>query len=172
MIARHFSVGCTGRTFVQIAAFLSKNDGLPRHSAINFDYIQTVSKGKIGSLITTLSAEKLKQVRKAMLFAPNVWKATWKNITWVQFTNQSNSLSNSIRIMAATYSFMLVILFLTNVGEYRQKKDKYAFPETNSFPFMNMQPVAFPQTHFEQIRSCSDFEVTSFDFWVMCSIFR
>ncbi len=52
--------------------FLSKNDGVPRDCAINFDHIQTVSKGKIGSLITTLSPEKLKQVRDAILFAINL----------------------------------------------------------------------------------------------------
>ncbi|MDI6791392.1 MAG: type II toxin-antitoxin system PemK/MazF family toxin [bacterium] len=49
--------------------FLSKHDGMKNDCAINFDHIQTVSKGKIGSLITTLSPEKLKHVRKAILFA-------------------------------------------------------------------------------------------------------
>jgi mRNA interferase MazF len=42
---------------------------MPRDCAVNFDHIQTVSKEKIGSLITTLSAEKLEQVRQATLFA-------------------------------------------------------------------------------------------------------
>ena len=32
--------------------FLSKQDGMAKDCAINFDHIQTVSKGKIGSLIT------------------------------------------------------------------------------------------------------------------------
>jgi mRNA interferase MazF len=49
--------------------FLSRDDGLLRDCAVNCDHIQTVSKGKIGSLITTLSMEKLKQVRRAILFA-------------------------------------------------------------------------------------------------------
>jgi mRNA interferase MazF len=49
--------------------FLSKNDGMPRDCAINFDHIQTVSKGKIGSLITALSPEKLNQVTGAITFA-------------------------------------------------------------------------------------------------------
>jgi len=49
--------------------FLSKNEGMPRDCAINFDHIQTVSKRKVGSLITTLSSEKLEQVRQAILFA-------------------------------------------------------------------------------------------------------
>ena len=49
--------------------FLSKHDGMPKDCAVNFDHIQTVSKGKIGSLITMLSPVKLKQVREAILFA-------------------------------------------------------------------------------------------------------
>jgi mRNA interferase MazF len=49
--------------------FLSRDQGMPRDCAINFDHIQTVSKGKVGSLITTLSPEKLAQVRQAILFA-------------------------------------------------------------------------------------------------------
>ncbi|MBN2059548.1 MAG: type II toxin-antitoxin system PemK/MazF family toxin [Deltaproteobacteria bacterium] len=38
-------------------------------AVINFDHIQTVSKGKIGSLITELSKDKLEQVRNAIEFA-------------------------------------------------------------------------------------------------------
>ena len=49
--------------------FLSKQDGMTKDCAINFDHIQTVSKGKIGSLIKTLSADKLEQVREAIQFA-------------------------------------------------------------------------------------------------------
>ena len=49
--------------------FLSKQDGMTHDCAINFDHIQAVSKGKIGSLITTLSADKLDQVREAIEFA-------------------------------------------------------------------------------------------------------
>ena len=48
---------------------LSQLDGMPRDWAINLDHIQTVSKGKIGALITTLSAEKMAQLRQALLFA-------------------------------------------------------------------------------------------------------
>ena len=44
-------------------------DGMDKECAVNFDHLQTVSKGKIGSLITTLPQEKLKQLRKAILFA-------------------------------------------------------------------------------------------------------
>lgn len=49
--------------------FLSKHDGMMRDCAVNLDHIQTVSKGKIGPVITTLSEEKLKQVGDAILFA-------------------------------------------------------------------------------------------------------
>ena len=49
--------------------FLSENDGMPENCAINFDHIQTVSRGKIGPLITSLSPGKMKQVREAILFA-------------------------------------------------------------------------------------------------------
>ena len=49
--------------------FLSKLDGMPRDCTINFDHIQTVSKGKVGSLITTISPQKKGQVRQAILFA-------------------------------------------------------------------------------------------------------
>jgi len=49
--------------------FLSKQDGMTKDCAINFDHIQTVSKGKIGSLITALSKDKLEQVREAIQFA-------------------------------------------------------------------------------------------------------
>ena len=49
--------------------FLSMQDGMTRDCAINFDHIQTVSKGKIGSLITELSADKLEKVCEAIQFA-------------------------------------------------------------------------------------------------------
>lgn len=48
---------------------LTKADGMPRDCAVNLDYLQTVSKGKIGSLITTLSESKIKQMRASLLFA-------------------------------------------------------------------------------------------------------
>ena len=48
---------------------LTKTDGIPRECAINFDHIQTVSKNKVGSLISVLSPERLKEVREAILFS-------------------------------------------------------------------------------------------------------
>ena len=49
--------------------FLSEQDGMPRDCAVNCDHIQTVSKGKVGGLITTLSNEKWANVRDAIIFA-------------------------------------------------------------------------------------------------------
>lgn len=49
--------------------FLSRNDGMIKECAINCDHIQTVSKGKIGALITTLEQTKLNLVKQAIAFA-------------------------------------------------------------------------------------------------------
>ena len=48
---------------------LSKIDGMRKDCVINFDHIQTVSKGKVGSFITRLSPEKLNQVKSAIAFS-------------------------------------------------------------------------------------------------------
>ena len=48
--------------------FLSKQDGMHNDCAINCDHIQTVSKSKIGSIITTLPREKLIEIHKAICF--------------------------------------------------------------------------------------------------------
>ena len=44
-------------------------DGMPRECAINLDHLQTVGRGKVGPLITTLSPGRLEEVRAALLFA-------------------------------------------------------------------------------------------------------
>ncbi|MFC1851729.1 type II toxin-antitoxin system PemK/MazF family toxin [candidate division CSSED10-310 bacterium] len=49
--------------------FLSADDGMKNDCAINLDHIQTVSKDKIGGLITSLHPEKLDQIKSAVLFA-------------------------------------------------------------------------------------------------------
>ncbi len=51
---------------------LSKRDGMYNDCAINCDHIQTISKTKIGSLIATLSKEKLSAIRNAISFALNL----------------------------------------------------------------------------------------------------
>ena len=52
--------------------FLSKADGMPRDCAVNCDHLQTVSKGKIGSLISTLSRSKMADVSQAIRFALDI----------------------------------------------------------------------------------------------------
>ncbi len=49
--------------------FLSKEDGMFRDCAVNCDHLQTVSKAKLGSLITTLSQGKMYRVSEAIQFA-------------------------------------------------------------------------------------------------------
>jgi mRNA interferase MazF len=48
---------------------LTEADGVPTDCAVNFDHLQTVSNGKIGSLIATLSSSKMQQMRPGLLFA-------------------------------------------------------------------------------------------------------
>lgn len=55
--------------YIPIKGLLTKKDGMPRHCAINLDHIQTVSKGEIGPLITTLSTQKILELRLTLLFA-------------------------------------------------------------------------------------------------------
>jgi mRNA interferase MazF len=48
---------------------LTRKDGLARDSAVNLDHVQTVSRSRIGALITTLSSERMREIRAALLFA-------------------------------------------------------------------------------------------------------
>lgn len=48
---------------------LDREDGMPRECAINCDHLQTVAKGRIGSLITTLSHSRSRELRAAVAFA-------------------------------------------------------------------------------------------------------
>jgi len=48
---------------------LSREQGMPRDSAVNCDHIQTVSKKKIGGLITALDDGKMTEVAGAVGFA-------------------------------------------------------------------------------------------------------
>ena len=48
---------------------LTPADGMPRHCAVNLDHIQTVSRGRIGPLITTLPQQKMRPLAPALLFA-------------------------------------------------------------------------------------------------------
>lgn len=44
-------------------------DGLPRECAVNLDHIQTVSRGQLGALVTTLPERRLEEIRGALPFA-------------------------------------------------------------------------------------------------------
>jgi mRNA interferase MazF len=48
---------------------LTQADGMPRDCAVNLDHVQTVTRVKVGSLITTVSPAKMSEVRAALLFA-------------------------------------------------------------------------------------------------------
>ena len=52
--------------------FLSTVDGMPQDCAVNCDHLQTVSKGKIGSLITSLPRTKMAEVGRAIRFALDI----------------------------------------------------------------------------------------------------
>jgi mRNA interferase MazF len=51
---------------------LTQREGMPMECAVNLDHLQTVSKSKIGPLITAISSEKLKEVAGAIRFALNI----------------------------------------------------------------------------------------------------
>ncbi|MDF1577091.1 MAG: type II toxin-antitoxin system PemK/MazF family toxin [Desulfobulbales bacterium] len=52
--------------------FLSTIDGMPKDCAVNCDHLQTVSKGKIGALITSLPRTKMLEVGRAIRFALDI----------------------------------------------------------------------------------------------------
>jgi mRNA interferase MazF len=51
---------------------LSTADGMPRECAVNCDHLQTVAKGRIGPLITSLSPAKMADVGRAIRFALDI----------------------------------------------------------------------------------------------------
>ncbi|HOT36691.1 MAG TPA: type II toxin-antitoxin system PemK/MazF family toxin [Candidatus Latescibacteria bacterium] len=48
---------------------LTPVDGVPTECAVNCDHLQTVSKAKIGALITSVSDIKMEEVSEAVAFA-------------------------------------------------------------------------------------------------------
>jgi len=52
--------------------FLSAADGMLVNCAVNCDHLQTVSKAKIGSLITSLPRAKMLEVARAIRFALDI----------------------------------------------------------------------------------------------------
>jgi len=51
--------------------WLNESDGMREDCAVNLTNLQTVAKNKIGSYITHLSAERMREVREAIEFAFN-----------------------------------------------------------------------------------------------------
>ena len=49
--------------------FLGRTDGVPADCAVNLDNLQTVPKAHLGSLITSLSPERMLEVQNAISFA-------------------------------------------------------------------------------------------------------
>ncbi len=52
--------------------FLTKADGMLRDCAVNCDHLQTVPKGKIGPLITSLHPARMADVGQAIRFALDI----------------------------------------------------------------------------------------------------
>ncbi len=48
---------------------LGHEDGMSHRCAVNFDHLQTVSKAKLGEIITILSTEKMSEAGLAICFA-------------------------------------------------------------------------------------------------------
>ena len=48
---------------------LSADDGIPHACAVNCDHLQTVQRGKLGAIVTTLPASAMVQVAQAIRFA-------------------------------------------------------------------------------------------------------
>ena len=75
-MTRDEAIGALNEVFVVLATTtirdlptevrLGPNDGMPRECVLNVDHVDTVAKGFIGDRITTLSAEKLHSVCRAL----------------------------------------------------------------------------------------------------------
>jgi len=75
-MTRDEAIGALNEVFVVLATTtirdlptevrLGPEDGLPRECVLNLDHVDTVAKGFIGERITTLSAEKLHAVCRAL----------------------------------------------------------------------------------------------------------
>jgi mRNA interferase MazF len=48
---------------------LGPDDGLPEPCAVNLDHVQTVDRRRLGAPITTLSSQRMTEIREALLFA-------------------------------------------------------------------------------------------------------
>jgi len=57
------------RVWLPSEVVLTTEDGMPREFAVNLDHVQTVSRAKLGGVITALGARRMSEVRSALLFA-------------------------------------------------------------------------------------------------------
>ena len=48
---------------------LGPEDGMPQPCAANLDHVQTVARGRLGALVTTLPTQRMAEIREALLFA-------------------------------------------------------------------------------------------------------
>ena len=48
---------------------LGAGDGMARECAVNLDHVQTVARSRLGSVVTTLTPHRMREVRAALLFA-------------------------------------------------------------------------------------------------------
>ena len=48
---------------------LGKADGMPRDCAVNCDHLQTVAKARIGSVVTSLSPARMRELSESLAFA-------------------------------------------------------------------------------------------------------
>lgn len=48
---------------------LGPEDGMPRDCAVNLDHLQTVSRSRLGALLTSLPERRLEEIRQSLLFA-------------------------------------------------------------------------------------------------------
>ena len=78
---------------------LSPEDGLPADCAANMDNIQTVPKHRLGSLIASLSSERMEEVNQAIAFAlgsrcPYLWVMKLRKRS---FTQTSALVARAVR---------------------------------------------------------------------------
>ena len=54
---------------IESQILLNEDDGMPQACAVSLDNINTIAKNKLGSYITHLSVERLREIRTAIQFA-------------------------------------------------------------------------------------------------------
>lgn len=48
---------------------LGPDDGLSEPCAVNLDHVQTIARGRLGPIITTLTTRRMAEIREALMFA-------------------------------------------------------------------------------------------------------